>query len=289
MIRELSVLPQPIESPKHMILPQITVQLYSVREQAANDYEGTLRAIEEMGFGHVEPAGFPGYTAEKAVKLFAELGLKAPSAHTGLPVGDDTNKIIEQALMLGHKYLITGCPPKFQESISSIDAIKATAELYCEAAENAASHGIQVGYHNHDWDLGNIEGRPGYKVFLENTPESVLWEADIFWVLKAGLDPAAFIQEIGARGKVLHFKDGVIRKEDQFTEAETEDGKIMVSDAAPFRPAGSGAVDLIAAAKVATHAEYIAVELDSYDGDMMQAVKTSYDFLTRNGIAQGKR
>jgi sugar phosphate isomerase/epimerase len=271
------------------MLPQITVQLYSVREQASADYAGTLRAIAKMGFGLVEPAGYPGYTAEQAAKLFSELGLTAPSAHTALPIGDQKNEIIEQALMMGHKYLITGCPPKFQQDFASIDAIKATAELYCEAADNAKSHGLQVGYHNHDWDLIDVEGRPGYQVFLENTPESVLWEADIFWVAKAGRCPVAFLQEIGARGKALHFKDGVIRANDQFTEAETEDGKIMVSDAIPFLPAGTGEVDLIAASKVATHAEYIAVELDSYGGDMMQAIQTSYNYLTSKGIAQGKR
>jgi sugar phosphate isomerase/epimerase len=271
------------------MIPQITVQLYSVRDLARDDYEGTLRTIAAMGFGLVEPAGFPGYSAEKAAKLFGELDLHAPTAHIALPIGDKKNEIIEQALMLGHKYLITGCPPKFKENFSSIDAIKATAELYCEAAENAAKHGLQVGYHNHDWDLLDIEGRAGYQVFLENTPESVLWEADLFWVAKAGRDPVAFLQEIGARGKALHFKDGVVRAEDTFTEAETEDGKIMISNAVPFLPAGKGQVDLIAASKVASHAEYIAVELDSYDGDIIQAIQTSYDYLTRNGIAQGTR
>ena len=57
------------------MIPQITVQLYSVREQAATDYEGTIRAIAAMGFGCVEPAGYPGSSAAKAAKLFQELGL----------------------------------------------------------------------------------------------------------------------------------------------------------------------------------------------------------------------
>lgn len=90
--------------------PQITVQLYSVREQAAKDYEGTIRAIAEMGYGCVEPAGYPGSSPEKASRLFKELGLQAPSAHIGLPVGDQKNEIIEQALLMGHKALITGIP-----------------------------------------------------------------------------------------------------------------------------------------------------------------------------------
>ena len=269
--------------------PQITVQLYSVREQASADYEGTIRAIAEMGFGCVEPAGYPGSTPEVASKLFQELGLKAPSCHTALPIGDQKNEIIEQALMMGHKYLITGCPPGFQEAYSGIDRIKATADLYCQAAENVASHGLQVGYHNHDWDLGLVDGQRGYKLLLENTSETVLYEADIFWVARAGLDPVAFIEEIGARGKVLHFKDGIVSTQDKFTAAKTASGDVMVSDAIPFRAAGTGQVDLIAAHKAVKHAEYIAVELDAFEGDMLQAVKQSYDYLTSKGIAQGTK
>lgn len=267
--------------------PEITIQLYSVREQAASDYEGTIRAIAAMGFGCVEPAGFPGTTPEKAARLFAELGLRAPSCHCALPVGAEKNAVIETALLLGHKFLITGCPPRFREHFASADTVKALAGLYCEAAANAAEHGLQVGYHNHDWDLADVGGLPGYRIFLENTPETVLWEADVFWVAKAGLDPVAFLKEIGARGRVLHFKDGVLRSGDTFTEAETGDGKIMVSESTPFLPAGRGQVDLLAASRAAAHADYIAVELDSYDGDMMEAVRESYNYLTGCGIARG--
>ncbi|CAN5825446.1 sugar phosphate isomerase/epimerase [soil metagenome] len=269
------------------MIPQITVQLYSVRDQAAADYEGTIRAIAAMGFGCVEPAGYPGYSAEKAAKLFQELGLKAPTCHGALPIGENKNKMIEEALLLGHEAIITGCPPKFKENFASADAIKATAELYCEAAANVAAHGLQVGYHNHDWDLLDVDGAPGYRIFLDHTPATVLWEADVFWVAKAGRDPVAFLQEIGPRGKALHFKDGVIKASDTFTEAETESGKIMVSNSSPFLPAGTGQVDLLAASKAATFAQYIAVELDSYPGDMMKAVQESYQYLTSNGIARG--
>lgn len=269
--------------------PQITVQLYSVRDLAKADYAGTIRAIAETGFGCVEPAGYPGTTAQEAAKLFQELGLKAPSAHTGLPVGDRKNAIIDEALLMGHRYLITGCPPKFQEHYTSLDKVKAMAELYCEAAANLAPHGLQVGYHNHDWDLAVVDGRRAHQVFLENTPETVLYEADVFWVSRAGLDPAAFIQEIGVRGKVLHFKDGIVSKQAAFKEAETESGKIMISDAIPFRAAGTGQVDLLAAAKAVRHAEYIAVELDSFEGDMMQAIRQSYRYLTTGNIARGTK
>ena len=73
-----------------------------------------------------------------------------------------------------------------------------------------------------------------------------------------------------------------------FETAETEDGKIMVSDSSPFLPAGKGQVDLKAAADAAVHTEVAVVELDSYEGDMMEAVQESYTYLTSNDIATGK-
>ena len=269
--------------------PQISVQLYSVRELAATDYAGTIRRIADIGFTCVEPAGFPGTTAEAAARLFAELGLKCPSCHGGLPVGEDRNRVIEEAQMLGIEAIITGCPPGFQEAMKDRSAVLRTAELYTEAAAFAADFGIRVGYHNHNWDLAEIEGQPAYRLFLEHTPETVLWEADLFWVARAGLDPAAFVREIGTRGVFLHFKDGQVDSGATFTEAETADGRIMVSSDKPFLPAGTGQVDLKAAYAAAEHVQYSIVELDSYAGDMMNAIAESYAWLTSNGIAKGRK
>lgn len=268
--------------------PDISVQLYSVREQAAADYDGTIRQIADMGFAYVEPAGFPGTTPEHAARLFNELGLKVPSCHGGLPVGENRNQVIETAQMFGIEAIITGCPPGFSDAFKNADTIRRTAEIYCEAAEFASSFGMRIGYHNHDWDLAQIDGQPGYRLFLEQTPECVLWEADIFWVARAGLDPTAFVKEIGPRGVYLHFKDGMVDAGAAFTEASTADGLVLVSADKPFMPAGAGQVDLKAAAAAAEHARYAIVELDSYAGDMMKAVQESYTYLTSTGIARGR-
>lgn len=253
---------------------QITVQLYSLREALEADFEGTLRKVAAMGFPCVEPAGYHGRTAAEFAQLLTELNLTAPSAHSPLPIGEAKNQVIETALELGHRYLITGGPPGWQDDFSTTDQVRAIAEQYCIAAENAAAHGLQVGYHNHDWDLAEFDGRPAYHTFLAHTPETVLWEADIFWVARAGLDPVGFLQEIGPRGKALHFKDGHIADR---------------SIDPPFLPAGEGDVDLLAAKGATTHAEYIAVELDAFSGDMLEAVQRSYTYLTHQGIASGNK
>ena len=251
--------------------PDITLQLYSLREQFAENFQGTLEAIRAIGFSNVEPAGYYGRSVKDYAAALKALDLKAPSAHSGLPIGDQTNEVIEAALELGCRYLITGGPPSWQDNFTTIDGIKHTAELYAKAAENAAKHGLHVGYHNHDWDLAEVEGQHAYRVFLENTPESVLWETDVYWVARAGIDPVAFIREIGARGRLLHLKDGALKD---------------LSAEIPFLPAGTGDVDLIAAAGASEVAELAAVELDAYSGDMLDAVRQSYEYLTQKGLAQ---
>ena len=255
------------------MIPEITLQLYSLREELEADFLGTLRRIAGIGYSCVEPAGYHGRKPSELVKLLAELGISAPTAHCCLPIGDATQEVIETALELGHHYLITGCPPKGQDNYTMADQVKSLAELYSIAAENASKYNLSVGYHNHDWDLAEFDGQAAYRTFLENTPESVLWEADLFWIARAGIDPVQFVREIGTRGRVLHFKDGHIGNRDIDP---------------PFLPAGYGDVNLLAAAKVAEHAEYIAVELDEYNGDMITAVEESYAYITENKIARSR-
>ena len=48
----------------------IALQLYTLREAAARDgFESIVRTVAKMGYVGVEPAGFPGTTAEEAGKL----------------------------------------------------------------------------------------------------------------------------------------------------------------------------------------------------------------------------
>ena len=64
-----------------MPLPQISVQLYSLRDALEADFEGTIRKLAAIGYPCVEPAGLHGCKAAEVTKLFADLNLAAPSAH----------------------------------------------------------------------------------------------------------------------------------------------------------------------------------------------------------------
>ncbi len=63
-----------------MKLP-VAVQLYSVREQAAADFDAAMGELARMGYGGVELAGLYGKSPEEIRAVLDRWGLKAVSAH----------------------------------------------------------------------------------------------------------------------------------------------------------------------------------------------------------------
>src|ERR1700685_3555113 len=59
----------------------IGLQLYSVREMMAKDYEGTLKQISALGYQEVETAGYFDHSAEQVKSAMSAAGLKCVSAH----------------------------------------------------------------------------------------------------------------------------------------------------------------------------------------------------------------
>src|SRR5688572_16261485 len=76
----------------------IGVQLYSVRDACAKDFDAALKEIAGMGFEGVEFAGYHKYDGNAAglKKKLDELGLKAAGTHIGANtlVGDALKKTI---------------------------------------------------------------------------------------------------------------------------------------------------------------------------------------------------
>src|ERR1700754_153236 len=64
---------------------QISVQLYTLRDQLAADLGGTLRALADIGYTRGEHAGFVGATAATFKAALDAAGLRATSGHVGIP------------------------------------------------------------------------------------------------------------------------------------------------------------------------------------------------------------
>lgn len=245
----------------------IALQLYSLREAAARNFEATVRKVADIGYLGVETAGFPGTTPKAAKKLFDDLGLEVCSAHLPLPSGDTLSESLETAEALGIERVISGRGP---DQFSSVRAIQETCDLFNEAAANCAGRGYTFGIHNHWWEFLEVEGEPAYRHLLGQLSPGVIFQVDAYWVQTAGLDPAGVIAELGSRVPLVHLKDGPCTRE------------------ADMLPLGEGVTDFDRIAAAGGDVEWWIVELDRCATDMTGAVARSHAFLTGGGYARGR-
>lgn len=247
-------------------MAKISVQLYSVRNELASDFEGTINKIASFGYAGVELAGVPGgMSFQQAAKVIKKAGLLVSSAHMPLPVTPNKKFIFENLAELGTKYLVTG---KGEAEFKTMDLIKKSCDDFNQAAEEAEKAGLKLLIHNHYWEFEDLNGKPVYKIMLENLSGKVFFELDTYWVTVGGKNPVAVISELGRRAPLLHIKDGSGVKGDFNMKAAGQG--IM-----EFKPVFE------ASAKTA---EWLICELDACATDMLQAVKESYDYIAANSV-----
>jgi len=184
----------------------IGVQLYTVRDLIAQDMAGTLARIGAIGLKEVEFAGYFGQSYADIRGWLADAGLTAPSAHVSHEIfKTDFEKAVEAATVLGHKNLILSwLPPEDR----TIDRYRDIAALLNKNGAIAKAAGIQLGFHNHDFEFDQHDGVRGYDIFLKETdPELVKFELDLYWLRVANIDPLPLLAQYPGRFPCVHVKD----------------------------------------------------------------------------------
>jgi sugar phosphate isomerase/epimerase len=185
----------------------IGLELYSIREDCARDLPGSLAAVAKMGYEGVEFAGYHGRSAPELRKMLDDLGLKCCGTHTGFNtiMGDELPRTIEFNQILGNKYLVVPGLP--EERRNSKAAWLETARLMNEAAELAAPHGMQVGYHNHGVEFQPIDGELPWDIFFSNVKPEVIMQLDFGNALHGGGDPIPYVERYPGRATTVHLKE----------------------------------------------------------------------------------
>jgi sugar phosphate isomerase/epimerase len=188
-------------------LERIGVQLYTVRSDLARDFDGTLSRIADLGYREVEFAGYHGKTPAEVRASLARLGLAAPSSHVSLPeFRKDIDGAIANATQVGHRYLVV--PWLDASERKSLDDYRRLADELNGIGERVRRAGMQLAYHNHDFELEPIGGRVPLDVLIERTdPALMVLELDLYWVTKAGADPMTYFTRHPGRIHLVHVKD----------------------------------------------------------------------------------
>ena len=171
------------------------LQLYTIRDAMAMDVPGSLKKVADAGYKYVELAGyadgkFYGYEPAEFKKLVNDLGMEILSSHTQVEAAgitlDNAQKMAEDHAKLGVKYCIQ--PWVVEEARTTIASYKKMAADWNKVGGIMKDHGIQFGYHNHNFEFDTVEGKiPYFDIMLaELDKDLVTMELDMFWTTKAG-------------------------------------------------------------------------------------------------------
>lgn len=191
------------------------IQLYSVREQMAQDFDGTLAAIAGAGYTEVEAAALPSKSAKEIRAALDKAGLRCVSAHH--PFGDlhaRFDEIVAFDKEIGAQFIICSTsgyrtpPTPGEHRPPSLDDWHYNAEQLNLMGEKTKGSGIRFGYHNHIAEFDVTEGKtPLFELLRLTDPDKVTFEMDCGWVVVSGSNPVDIMRKYPNRFSMLHVKD----------------------------------------------------------------------------------
>ena len=244
----------------------IGFQSYSVRDMLAKDFAGTLKDLADVGYKAVEMCSPPGYanagfgslTGMKAVemrRIIEGAGLRSESCHYQFrELKENLDERMAFAKELGLKQMVLstfGIP----NTAAMADWERAAGELNEIGAKTRAA-GLQLGFHNHNFEFREIDGVLIYDRLMSRLDAKLVRMQFQVSVISLGYQAAAFMTKYPGRFLSLHLQDW----------SAADNKQVAV---------GQGSVDwkkLFAAAKQGGVENYF-VELD------LAALKASYPYL----------
>jgi sugar phosphate isomerase/epimerase len=190
---------------------------------AAAGYHGV-----ELGFRHVQDLA-----PTRLRELLAAHGLAAAAYHVGGNLLDADQAESEKCVLdsVLETAAVTGTTILHYSGLRHQDteALRAELELLRESSRRAAAHGVQLLYHNHNWEF---TGSPCIMDALLSDTDLELCP-DLGWIAKAGRSPVEFLQAHAARVGSIHFKD-FATLEDGLDTVELGAGVAGLSEAAAW-------------------------------------------------------
>jgi sugar phosphate isomerase/epimerase len=196
----------------------IALQMFTLRNEAAADFIGTLRKVAAMGFAGVEFAGHGGLSPTQLRKLIADIGIKVCGSHVGVEaLTQDPEKVLDFNEALGNSSI---CAPSIPASWGRTpDDWKRTAERFNGIGAACKARGMRFCYHNHAFEFELVEGKRGIDVLFDTAdPALVNSELDTYWVQYGGCAPASYVRKLAGRIPLLHIKDMAAGSSRTFTE-----------------------------------------------------------------------
>lgn len=236
----------------------ISLQLYSIKEEAEEDFPHALELTGKAGYTGVEFAGYFGNSPEQMKALLKKYGLKAVSTHCSIErLENALEEELEYARVLDYKLIV--CPYLKCENRARTEE---DAKFLESCAQKASKQGIAIGYHNHNHEFTKFGGVYAQDILLETAP-SIVFQPDLFWIAYAGIDPAEYIEPYAKAGRIgaVHAKE--------LAKTGTENVYI-----------GTGKIDFKTIAAICPPSKYpYIVEQEEFSSDHFDGISKSFQGL----------
>src|SRR5215203_548709 len=186
---------------------QISLQLYTVREETARDMPGTLREISDIGYPAVEFAGYGGLAPRDLKTILDDLGLRTSGVHVPLDSWEtNPEKVLAEMETLDCAHaVLPSAPPERRSDEASVARL---AEDLNRWGEQCRGQGVPFSYHNHVFEFAPLGNTTMWDVLIRETdPELVGLELDLYWAKYAGTDPETVLRDVADRVSLVHLKD----------------------------------------------------------------------------------
>lgn len=257
---------------------RLALQIYTIRDAISQNLEKAFEKIASLGYKDVEIYGYDGTFFGKNRNEFQSIlnstGLKVISSHhrTGITDKDEGTLLknwentLDDLNYIGAKYAVCSYLPEAERSLENYRKLPEVLE---NAGEISMQNGIQLAYHNHDFEFLKMDDQKNfYDFILENTSQDLVkMELDLYWIAKAGFDPLTYFEKYPGRFPLWHVKD-------------------MQKETKNFAEIGNGTIDfkIIFEAREKAGLEYWFVEQDSSERYIFESISMSKKYVESNSF-----
>lgn len=268
------------------IMNKLGLQLGCVQEKLVSQPQQTLEYIYSLGLRHIE---LPEISLLKRLHpVLTGMGFKVHSSHFASPYitknwepytafGNAKPRIetfsglIEEAAEYQLSYLVF--PDIFPQDRGDLNWYQSFSEQLNEAGKACKAAGIQLCYHNHNFEFQPVENTSPFEVMLDTLdPDLVQFEADIFWLSIAGIDIQEFLKKHRHQTALLHLGD--------IGASAPQSYRAITLPPELYQPIGEGNIDFkpILQSQESTEIPYYFLNLEKSD-DIFADLKISVDYL----------
>lgn len=241
--------------------------MYTVRDDAARDYLGTVRKVAAMGYQGIQ-THFQVCDGEELRDLCAELGIAICGVHTALEkMQTDLDGVIAFNRALG-------CPdvtcPSLPREYHTGEGFRRAGKELDAIGRTLREAGLRLTYHNHAFEFQEFDGRRGYDILMAAADSANLAaEPDVYWMKFGGVDPVEYMRRLCGRIPLLHIKEMAAGEDRSMAEI------------------GEGIIDWNAIFEAARECgvEWAIVEQDTCARPPLDSAMLSLDNLRRMGLA----